>query len=81
MDFLLKFVSARPMMTFNGLFLFSEIPIYHVLTAKVTFGNIHGTDRGVDGVSTFKENTTTFCAVDEDIFAIPAGYRRQGWLN
>lgn len=61
--------------------IFLEIPIYHVLTAKVTFGNIHGTDRAVDGVSTIKENSITFCAVDENIFAIPAGYRRPGWLN
>jgi hypothetical protein len=58
--------------------LFLEIPLYHVLTAKVTFGNIHGIDKAVEGVSTIKENSISFCAVDENIFAIPAGYRRQG---
>ena len=44
----------------------------------MTFGNIHGTDRAVEGVSTIKEDSITFCAVDENIFAVPSGYRRQG---
>lgn len=56
----------------------AEIPLYHVLTAKVTFGNIHGIDKSVEGVSTIKESAGSFCAVDENIFAVPAGYRRQG---
>ncbi|CAF1196097.1 unnamed protein product [Rotaria sordida] len=62
----------------NGFPVKIQIPLYHVLTAKVTFGNIHGIDKTVDGVSTIKEDSISFCAVDENIFAIPAGYRRQG---
>ncbi|CAF0729389.1 unnamed protein product [Didymodactylos carnosus] len=56
-----------------------QIPLYHVLTAKVTFGNIHGIDKPVQGVSTITDDATgSFCAVDENIFSIPPGYRRQG---
>ncbi|CAF0715968.1 unnamed protein product [Adineta steineri] len=62
----------------NGFPVKIQIPLYHVLTAKVTFGNIHGIDKAVEGVSTIKENSVSFCAVDENIFAVPAGYRRQG---
>ncbi|CAF0934034.1 unnamed protein product [Adineta ricciae] len=62
----------------NGFPVKVQIPLYHVLTAKVTFGNIHGSDKSVEGVSTIKENSNSFCAVDENIFAIPSGYRRQG---
>ncbi|UJR28803.1 hypothetical protein I4U23_010028 [Adineta vaga] len=62
----------------NGFPVKIQIPLYHVLTAKVTFGNIHGIDRSVEGVSTIKENSNSFCAVDENIFAVPSGYRRQG---
>ena len=29
-------------------------------------------------MSTIKENSNSFCAVDENIFAVPSGYRRQG---
>jgi hypothetical protein len=80
MDFPLKFVSEL-IFDQNKIFLLcflSEIPLYHVLTAKVTFGNIHGIDKTVEGVSTIKENLNSFCAVDENIFAVPQGYRRQG---
>ncbi|CAF0897622.1 unnamed protein product [Rotaria sp. Silwood1] len=62
----------------NGFPVKIQIPLYHVLTAKVTFGNIHGIDKAIEGVSTIKEDSISFCAVDENIFAIPPGYRRQG---
>ena len=65
-------------MTIDYFCYYAEIPLYHVLTAKVTFGNIHGADKAVGGVSTIQENSNVFCAVDENIFTIPAGYRRIG---
>ena len=34
----------------------AEIPIYRVITAKVTFGNIHGLDQHVDFVTTIKSS-------------------------
>lgn len=78
--FLLKFVSEVDYYLSTKLiyYIIIEIPLYHVLTAKVTFGNIHGNDKAVDGVSTIQENSNVFCAVDENIFAIPSGYRRLG---
>ena len=36
-----------------------EIPLYRVITAKVTFGNIHALDTHVEHVTTIKKNTST----------------------
>ncbi|XP_067935023.1 ankyrin repeat domain-containing protein 13B-like [Watersipora subatra] len=66
-----------------------EIPIYHILNAKITFGNIFSSDTPVprvsvikdtlqreneDGVTVF-ETVVTSCAVDDTVFDVPTGYR------
>lgn len=69
--------------------LISEIPIFHILNARITFGNIFSSDSPVDRVSAIKdtiqrenengetvfETVTSSCAVDETVFDIPASYR------
>lgn len=52
-----------------------EIPLYRVITAKVTFGNIHATNTPVDKVTCINDlSTTSACLVDESVFSIPSGY-------
>ncbi|KAK2169141.1 hypothetical protein LSH36_12g20034 [Paralvinella palmiformis] len=54
-----------------------EIPLFHVLNARITFGNIFGTDepaRGVTTISEEEEDNKIYCVVDESCFDIPSGY-------
>lgn len=60
-----------------------EIPLYRVITAKVTFGNIHGTNVFVQNVRTMQDDVASkdsvpMCVVNEAAFAIPASYRNSG---
>lgn len=69
-----------------------EIPIFHILNARITFGNIFSADKPVEGVSKLTETrqreeedgqvvtdtAVTSCSVDETVFAIPDGYRTIG---
>jgi hypothetical protein len=51
--------------------------LYRVITAKVTFGNIHGLDRAVKNVTTIYENSKLFSTCDEILFKIPNEYSQQ----
>ncbi|BES97735.1 Ankyrin repeat domain-containing protein [Nesidiocoris tenuis] len=51
-----------------------EIPLFHVLNARITFGNIFGSEEAVSGVQHFEENGRMFCTVDEACFEPPASY-------
>ena len=62
----------------NYAYCVSEIPLFHVLNARITFGNIFALDTAVDGVSNLEEAGNTFCTVDESCFEAPAGYMRLG---
>ncbi|OQR66407.1 ankyrin repeat domain-containing protein 13B-like [Tropilaelaps mercedesae] len=53
-----------------------EIPLFHVLNARVTFGNINGNDCRVPGVERDQEQGK--CTIDPSIFEIPRGYTRIG---
>ncbi|XP_045171889.2 ankyrin repeat domain-containing protein 13D-like [Mercenaria mercenaria] len=55
-----------------------EIPLFHVLTAKITFGNIFARDSPVEGVSTLEDAGYTSCTVDDYCFEPPPGYLRLG---
>ena len=58
--------------------LFLEIPLFHVLTAKITFGNIFARDTAVDGVSTLEDAGYVSCNIDDYCFEPPPGYMRLG---
>ncbi|KAA0185122.1 hypothetical protein HAZT_HAZT001768 [Hyalella azteca] len=57
-----------------------EIPLFHVLTARITFGNIFGLDSGVEGVTSIAEPDRLACVLDQDIFQAPPHYRLIGGL-
>ncbi|XP_044272439.1 ankyrin repeat domain-containing protein 13D isoform X1 [Tribolium madens] len=55
-----------------------EIPLFHVLNARITFGNIFGIDAEVPHVHRIQEEDRLTCVVDECIFQCPSGYSHIG---
>lgn len=55
-----------------------EIPLFHVLNARITFGNIFGLDEDVRFVERIQEESRLTCVVDDSCFNIPMGYSRLG---
>ncbi|GAB6030332.1 hypothetical protein CHUAL_005999 [Chamberlinius hualienensis] len=56
-----------------------EIPLFHILNARVTFGNIFATDTSVLGVSTLREsNGQLSCVLCDSVFEPPSDYLRLG---
>lgn len=60
----------------------AEIPLFHLLNARITFGNVFATDEPVPGVSTATPDTRPGqppqtgikCTVDESFFEAPSTY-------
>merc|ERR1719188_1308747 len=57
-----------------------EIPLFHVLNARVTFGNIFALTNPISGIQVLREddNNRLSCVVDDDVFRIPNDYSRIG---
>ncbi|KAF5295163.1 hypothetical protein FQR65_LT10551 [Abscondita terminalis] len=55
-----------------------EIPLFHVLNARITFGNIFAMDCIVPHISQLEENDRVTCVVDEIVFQSPSGYTQLG---
>lgn len=55
-----------------------EIPLFAVLNARITFGNIFATYSSVQGVETYDEDGQIYCTIDDSCFEAPAGYIRLG---
>lgn len=52
-----------------------EIPLFHVLNALITFGNVFGTDTPVEYVTNIKESDDRLtCVIDEVCFEVPKNY-------
>lgn len=52
-----------------------EIPLFHVLNALITFGNVFGTDTPVEYVTNIKESDERLtCVIDEVCFEVPKNY-------
>ncbi|XP_063364212.1 ankyrin repeat domain-containing protein 13D [Cydia amplana] len=52
-----------------------EIPLFHVLNARITFGNIFGTETPVPHVECIQEGERLSCIVDDACFNLAKGYR------
>ncbi|KAF5289793.1 hypothetical protein FQA39_LY03710 [Lamprigera yunnana] len=55
-----------------------EIPLFHVLNARITFGNIFAMDSSVPYVNRLEENDRITCIVDEIVFQSPPSYTQLG---
>ncbi|KRG04839.1 ankyrin repeat domain-containing protein 13D isoform X2 [Drosophila mojavensis] len=55
-----------------------EIPLFHVLNACITFGNVFAMTTPVEHVSTLQEDDRTTCLVDDRCFDIPSNYVNRG---
>lgn len=51
-----------------------EIPLYHISNAQITFGNLFGTDKAIEGVQTLDTDGKVFCVVDDSVFVPPKNY-------
>ncbi|KAG5320065.1 AN13D protein, partial [Acromyrmex heyeri] len=55
-----------------------EIPLFHILNARITFGNIFGLDQEVPHVGNLQETNRITCLVDDICFETPSGYAKLG---
>ncbi|XP_032687957.1 ankyrin repeat domain-containing protein 13D [Odontomachus brunneus] len=55
-----------------------EIPLFHILNARITFGNIFGLDQEVPHVGHLQETNRITCLVDDICFEAPNGYVKLG---
>jgi len=55
-----------------------EIPLFHVLNARITFGNIFAMDEPVSGVQRVEEDGRVSCVLDDSCFEPPASYTLMG---
>lgn len=52
-----------------------EIPLFHVINARITFSNIQALDQPVPGVTSFKEEGGhSSAAIDDSVFEVPRSY-------
>lgn len=58
-----------------------EIPLFHVLNAKITFGNIFAMDSPNSGVTCAHDGESYVCEVAESVFEPPSTYSVIGDLN
>ncbi|KAK9503794.1 hypothetical protein O3M35_010276 [Rhynocoris fuscipes] len=55
-----------------------EIPLFHVLNARITFGNIFGMEQSVEGIDRIEDGGKTHCIVNDSCFNPPPSYTLLG---
>lgn len=51
-----------------------EIPLFHVLNACVTFGNVFALEQPVNGVINLREEDRVSCVIEDNCFDVPKNY-------
>ncbi|KFP01874.1 Ankyrin repeat domain-containing protein 13B, partial [Calypte anna] len=51
-----------------------EIPIFHILNARITFGNLNGCDEPVSSLRHSPSTSCRACEMDPALFEVPRGY-------
>ena len=51
-----------------------EIPLFHVLNAKITFGNIFASETPAPGATCLRDGERMQCVVDDNVFISPGTY-------
>jgi len=56
-----------------------EIPLFHVLNALITFGNVFALENSVEHVSNVNDdnNDRLTCVIDDACFEVPASYENR----
>lgn len=56
-----------------------EIPLFHVLNALITFGNVFALEDSVPHVTNIKDEVDErpTCIIDDECFAVPANYENR----
>jgi len=52
----------------------AEIPLFHVLNARITFGNTYASDVPIEGVTFSQDRVNPSCKIDASVFATPPSY-------
>uniref|UniRef100_A0A6M2DGE1 Putative gpcr-chaperone n=1 Tax=Xenopsylla cheopis TaxID=163159 RepID=A0A6M2DGE1_XENCH len=55
-----------------------EIPLFHVMNARITFGNIFALDTPVNNISQIKDDSQMTCIVGDECFVAPPHYIKIG---
>ena len=63
--------------------LFVEIPLFHVLNARITFGNIFASESPAEFVSCIRPGSTDSlcCVVEDRCFDVPTTYSVTGTIE
>lgn len=54
-----------------------EIPLFHVLNALITFGNVFALETPVTHVTNVEEDDRLTCIIDDECFAVPTNYENR----
>jgi hypothetical protein len=69
------YANSMYLIVLNALYTVSEIPLFHVLNARITFGNIFAMDAAVAHVEYIQEGSRLACVIDDACFGIGRAYR------